>query len=166
MNSLLSGAGNGVVIGLVVFWWRRTGGAAYGLRDLLPGPKGLKIFGAVLAVWYLFWGFAIKPKSIPPILHGQLTVWLIYAALLAIFYWCMLRSRQGPPAVEEKAVEFTWRGFLFCFGVATIVTTAARQWLHPFVMVQMVIFLSFYVVTGLVLLGGAVRYAAGRLPAN
>ncbi len=123
LSSLLSGAGNGAVIGLVVLWWRRSGGTAYGLRELLPGPKGLKIFGAVLAVWYLFWGFAIKPKSIPPILHGQLTVWIIYAALLAIFYWCLLRSRQAKPADAEKAVTFTWRGFFFCFGVATIVTT-------------------------------------------
>jgi hypothetical protein len=164
MSSLLSGAGNGVVIGLVVLWWRRSGGAAYGLRELLPGPRGLKIFGWVLLAWYLFWGWAIKRESIPSILHGQLTVWIIYAALLAIFYRCLLRSRRDLPPADESAVAFTWRGFFFCFGVATVVTTAARQWLHPFLMVQMVVFLLFYVITGLVLLVGAMRYAASPLP--
>jgi hypothetical protein len=49
MSSVLSGAGNGVVIGGAVLWWRRSGGAEYFLRELLPGSKGLKIFGGVPA---------------------------------------------------------------------------------------------------------------------
>jgi hypothetical protein len=163
-SSLLSGAGNGVVVGLAVLWWRRAGGAAYSLRELLPGPKGLKIFGCALLVWYLFWGWAIRRESIPPILHGQLTIWILYAALLSIFYRCLLRSRQAQPAVEEKTVAFTWRGFLFCFGWATVVTAAARLWLHPYVNLQMALFFAFYVITGLVLLAGTIRYASGRLP--
>ena len=92
-KSLLSGAGNGVVIGLAVLWWRRAGGAGYSLRELLPGARGLKVLGCVLLVWYLFWGFAIKPKSIPAIFPGQLTIWVLYAALLTIFYRCLLQSR-------------------------------------------------------------------------
>jgi hypothetical protein len=160
LSSLISGLGNGVVIGLVVLWWRRSGGAEYSLRELLPGPRGLKIFGGVLLAWYLFWGWAIKRQSIPAILHGQLTVWLLYAALLWIFYRCLLRSRQGPPAAEETAVVFTWRGFWFCVGLATAVTTAARLWLHEIANIQMAVFFSFYTLTGLSLLVGAMLYAA------
>jgi hypothetical protein len=160
LSSLLSGAGNGAVIGLVVFWWRRSGGAAYSLRELLPGNKELMMFGAVLLDWYLFWGGLIKREAIPAILPGQLTVWLIYAALLWIFYRCLLRSRKGPAAAEEKAVSFTWRGFFFCVAVATAVTTLARLWLHQMVLVQMAVFFTFYTLTGLTLLAGATLYAS------
>jgi len=159
LSSLFSGAGNGVVLGLAVLWWRRKGGAACSMRELLPGPKGLMAFGGLLLVWYLFWGFAIKPKSIPAIWPGQLTVWMIYASLLALFCRCLLASRHGFPPAEENVVGFTWRGFWCCFGTATVVTTAARLWLHKFVPVQMVVFFTFYIVAGLVLLLGTVLYA-------
>jgi hypothetical protein len=162
LSSLKSGIGNGVVLGLAVLWWRRSGGTAYSLRELLPGPKGLKIFGGLLLAWYAFWGFAIKRESIPTILHGQLTVWILYAALLWIFYRCLLRSLRETPTLGENAVLFNWRGFLWCFGIATAVTAAARLWLHRLVLVQMAVFFSFYTLTGLVLLAGAVIYATSK----
>jgi hypothetical protein len=160
LSSLISGIGNGVVIGLVVFWWRRSGGTAYSLRQLLPGPEGLRIFAELLFAWYLFWGWAIKRESIPAVLPGQLTVWLLYAALFWIFYRCLARARQGPAAVEEKAVAFSWRGFFFCVGLATAVTAVARIWKDELIAAQMVVFLSFYTLAGLTLLAGATRYAA------
>jgi hypothetical protein len=162
-SSLLSGAGNAVVIGLVTLWWRRSGGAAFSLRELLPVRKGLILFGWVLLAFYLFWGWAIKPKSIPPVFHGQLTVWIIYAALLWIFYRSLLRSRREPLAgAGESAVEFSWRGFVFCCALATAVTAVARLFLHQFLGAQIAVFFSFYVITGLALLVGSVLYAAGR----
>jgi hypothetical protein len=160
LNSLLSGVGNCLVLGLAVFWWRRSGGTDWSLRELLPGTRGLKAFGWVLLVWYLFWGIVIKPKDIPAVLHGQLTVWILYAVLGWIFYRSLLRSRQTPVvAVGEWTPAFTWRGFFFCFGLATAVTTAARIWLHDFAAVQIMFFFSFYVITGLALLIGAMLYA-------
>jgi hypothetical protein len=162
LSSLISGAGNGVVLGLAVLWWRRSGGAAYSMRELLPGPKGLKNFGGLLLAWYAFWGFSIKRESIPAILHGQLTVWVLYTALLWIFYRCLLRSRLATPAAGESVVRFNWRGFFLCVAIATVVTTAARFWLHSLVFVQMAVFFSFYTLTGLALLGGAVIYATSR----
>jgi hypothetical protein len=149
---------------LVVLWWRRSGGTAYSLRQLLPGRKGLKVFGGLLLAWYLFWGFVIKPKSIPTIFPGQLTVWILYAALLTMFYRCILRSRQVPSPDEPGVVGFTWRGFVFCFGFATAVTTAARLWLHRFAIIQIALFFTFYIVAGLALLAGAVRYATKGPP--
>ncbi len=164
-SSLWSGVGNSLVMGLVVLWWRRSGGARYSLRELLPGPTGLKTLGGLLLAWYVFWGIAIKPKSIPPILQGQLTVWILYAALLLIFYRCLVRSRQAPPVAEEGApVVFGWRGFFLCCGLATAVTAAARLLLHQFALVQIAVFFAFYIAAGLALLGGSVRYATGRLP--
>ena len=162
LSSLISGAGNGVVVGLAVFWWRRSGGAAYSLRELLPGPRGLKILGGVLLAWYAFWGFAIKRESIPAILHGQLTVWILYAALLWIFYRCLVRSRLDESIAGESTVFFTWRGFWWCVVIGTAVTTAARFCLHGLVLAQMAVFFPFYTLTGLALLAGAVVYAAGR----
>jgi hypothetical protein len=160
LSSSLSGAGNGLVLGLAVLWWRRTDGNAWSLRDLLPGPAGLKIFGGILLAWYVFWGFAIKPKSIPSLIHGQLTVWLIYAALILILYGCLLKSRQmvGPTHVPGT-LAFTWRGFILCFLWGTVVTVAARFFLHAFALAQIAVFFSFYVLTGLVLLVGAIVYA-------
>ena len=76
-KSLLSGAGNSLVVGLALFWWRRSGGATYALRELLPGARGMRIFGVLLFVWYVFWELAIKPRSVPGVLHGQLTGWVL-----------------------------------------------------------------------------------------
>jgi hypothetical protein len=167
LNSLLSGVGNGVVIGLVVLWWRRSGGTAYSLRKLLPGRKGVKVLGWLLLVWYLFWGFGINPKNIPSILHGQLTVWILYAAFLVIFYRCVLRSRLTPIVTfGEWAPTFTWRGFILCFGLTIVVTTAARLFLHQFAVVQIIVFFSFYVIAGLALLLGAMLYALKKNPAK
>ena len=160
MSSFLSGAGNSLVIGLAILWWRRTGGTAYSLRQLLPGPFGLKIFGLILLAWYVFWGFAIKPKSIPKIFPGQLTVWLIYAVLLWIFYRCLRLSRQTAPAdPNEHGPIFTWKGFFLAGLVATFVTVAARFFLHALAGVQILCFFSFYVLAGAALFGLTIRYA-------
>jgi hypothetical protein len=162
-SSLMSGAGNGVVIGLVTLWWRRSGGAAFSLRELLPARKGLIIFGWVLLAFYLFWGWAIKRESVPPVFHGQQTVWIIYAVLLWILYRSLLRSRREQLAgAGEFAVEFSWRGFVSCCALATAVTTAARLCLHQFWGAQIAVFFPFYVISGLALLVGAVLYATGR----
>lgn len=162
LSSLLSGVGNGVVLGLAVFRWRSRGGTAYSLRELLPGPTGLKVFGVALLGWYVFWGFAIKPKSIPPILGGQLTVWIIYAGLLFLFFRCLGRSRRASFAPADGVrLAFTWKGFFIGFGVATAVTTAARLWLRDFAGLQFACFLAFYAITGMILLAGAVHYAFG-----
>ena len=76
-KSLLSGVGNSLVVWLALFWWRRSGGATYALRELLPGARGMRIFGVLLFVWYVFWELAIKPRSVPGVLHGQLTGWVL-----------------------------------------------------------------------------------------
>jgi hypothetical protein len=159
--SLISGAGNGIVMGLAVRWWRRSGGTNYSLRELLPDRKGFARFGYILLGWYLFWGIAIKPKSIPSILHGQLTVWIMYAALGWIFWRCLKHSRQDPPP-QENAAAFSWRGFVWCVVVATGVTCVAKLVSTPLqklMAVQMLAFFAFYIIVGFVLLGGAVRYA-------
>lgn len=162
VSSLLSGVGNGVVLGLAVFWWRKKGGAEYTLGELLPGPRGLRNFGLVLLAWYLFWGFVIKPKAVPAVVPGQLTVWLIYAVLLLIFYRVLARCRHMPiePGVQQN-LPFTWKGFVLCFILGTTVTALARLLLLSFAAVQIAVFFSFYVVAGLGLLACTIFYAVG-----
>jgi hypothetical protein len=162
-KSLLSGAGNSLIIGLAMFWWRRSGGAAYSLRELLPGARGLKIFGLVLFIWYVFWGIAIKPKSIPGVLHGQLTVWVLYAVVILVFISSLGRSRRAETApvspFNGPPFAFSWRGFVLSCAVATTVTTTCRLLLFPFAWLQMVSLFTFYVVAGLLLFAGSIRYS-------
>lgn len=160
LKSFLSGAGNSLVLGLALLWWRRTGGASYSLRELLPGPKGLRIFGILLLCFYVFWGFAIKPKSIPAVWPGQLTIWLIYVGLGWVFFRCLRRSAPAPLSSSEAPLApvplytFSWRGFVLACVLASGVTTFARLLLFPFVPVQIICMFTFFVVAGLALLAG------------
>jgi hypothetical protein len=169
LRSFLSGAGNSLALGLALLWWRRTGGAAYSLRELLPGPKGLRLFGLALLIWYLFWGFAIKPKCIPPLWPGQVTIWLIYAGLIVVFLLCLRRSRNAPDPAPEMTpppappFRFSWRGFVLACTLATGVTTLARLLLFPAVPLQMIFMLTFYVASGILLLAGLLLHARGRV---
>ena len=166
-KSLLSGAGNSLVVGLALLWWRRSGGAVYSLRELLPGARGIKIFGLILFSWYVFWGIVIKPKSIPGVLHGQLTVWVLYAILLLIFIGSLRRSRQEETApfgpFDGQPLAFSWRGFVLACAVATFVTTLCRLLLFRFALIQVVFLFAFYVAAGLLLFAGSIRYSLGPL---
>ena len=169
LRSFLSGAGNSLVLGLALLWWRKTGGATYSLRELLPGPKGLRLFGILLLCWYVFWGFAIKPKSIPGVLPGQLTVWLIYAGLCFVFFRCLLRSRQAPNLSREVQVNpvppfrFSWRGFALACALASVVTTISRLVLFPFAPMQVICMFTLFVVAGITLLAGLLTHINRRL---
>lgn len=171
MKSILSGAGNSVVVGLALLWWRRSGGAAYSLRELVPGPTGLRIFGVLLLCWYLFWGFLLKPTAIPGVLHGQLTVWVIYAFVLFVFFRCLHQSRCEPMESSDAGLglgppfAFSWRGFVLACAVATVVTTISRWLLFPLALLQVLLMFTFYVVTGLALFAGTLRYIS-RPPPN
>jgi hypothetical protein len=157
--SLLSGAGNSLVLALALFWWRRSGGAAYSMRELLPGTRGLKVLAAVLLVWYVFWGFAIKPKSIPGLLDGQLTILILYVVIFLVFLGCLRKSRLAaatPPGTLAPLIIFRWRGFISACVVATAVTTISRLLLIRFAWLQVVVLFTFYVVAGLLLFAGAV----------
>ena len=177
-QSVLSGAGNSLVLGLALLWWRKSGGAIYPLRELLPGLKGMRIFGIVLLCWYAFWGFVIKPKSIPGVLHGQLTIWLIYAGLLLLFVRCLRQSRNTPNLFPNAEVapgppfRFSWRGFALACVMATVVTTISRMFLFPFALGQVLLMLTFFVVVGIMLLAGLLihishtKTARERFPAG
>lgn len=163
--SFVSGAGNSLLLGLALLWWRKSGGAAYSLRDLLPGPKGLRNFGIALLVWYVFWGIAIKHESIPSILPGQLTIWLIYAGLVYVFFRCLRIGRViGDPIRQNQrapkpVVRFSWGGFVQACALATFVTTVSRLVLFPFAGLQVLVMFTLYVLAGLALLTGLLTYA-------
>ena len=144
-------------------FWRRSGGATYSLRELLPGAKGMKIFGLVLFIWYLFWGVAIKPRSIPGVLPGQLTVWVLCVVLILVFIASLSRSRREPAApgapFSGPPLAFSWRGFVLACAVAATVTTICRLLLFPFAWLQVISLFTFYVVAGLLLFAGSIRYS-------
>ncbi len=164
-KSLLSGTGNSLIVGLAVFWWRRSGGGDYSFRELLPRTRGLAGFGGLLLVWYVFWGFAIKPGSIPAVYHGQLTVWGLYALLLLVFFAALRRSRSepsAPPGEPGRALFcFTWPGFLQACAVATLVTSLSRLALFRWAPLQIIGLFSFYVLAGLALFIGSLLYVLG-----
>jgi hypothetical protein len=149
---------------------------AYSLRELLPGSTGLRIYGLLLLGWYLFWGFLLKPTAIPGVFHGQLTVWLIYAFVLFIFVRCLQQSRGEPLEPSDTGLgsggpfAFSWRGFVLSCAVATAVTTVSRLLLFPFVPLQVLLMLTLYVVAGLALFAGTLRYISrprfDRSPGN
>ncbi len=164
--SFLSGTGNCIVLGLALLWWRGSGGAAYSLRELLPGPKGLRAFGLVLVVWYAFWGVSIKPHSIPGILQGQLTIWSLYALLLLVFVFALRRSKREMKPAGDPSIgcpfHFSWRGFILAGALAVTVTTLSRLVLFPFAPLQILVMFSFYAMAGLLLFAGTLLYVAGK----
>lgn len=168
LRSFLSGAGNSLALGLALLWWRKTGGATCSLRELLPGPKGMRILGILLLCWYGFWGLAIKPKSIPGVWPGQLTVWLIYAGLGLVFFRCLRQSRNVPGLSPEAQVapvppfKFSWRGFVLACAMAGAVTTISRMVLFPFAPIQAIFMFTLFVVGGIALLAGLLTHASQR----
>jgi hypothetical protein len=164
MKSFLSAAGNSVVMGFALLWWRKSGGAAYSLRELLPGPTGMRVYGFLLLGWYLIWGCLIKPAAIPGVFHGQLTVWCLYAVALFMFLQCLRRSRDVQLDSSEVGVSrvppfaFSWRGFVLACAMATVVTTVARLLLFQFAPIQMLLLFAFSIVTGLALFAGTLAY--------
>lgn len=161
LHSLASGGGNSLVIALGVWLWRRTGGDRFTLRELLPTLKGTLWFEVALLAFYVFWGSAIKAQSLPGVWEGQLTVWVLYAILFVIFWLALRRSRAEPPLPESPpGLAFSWQWFVFACATATLVTTAARWLLHPYAMVQIAIFFTFYALVGVFLLAGTLRYVA------
>jgi len=117
----------------------------------------------LLLIWYVFWGFAIKPKSIPGILHGQLAIWTLYAVLILVFIGSLRRSRHKPTMTialfTGPPFGFSWRGFVLACVVATAVTTVSRLVFFRFAGLQVVVLFSFYVVAGLGLFAGSLIYA-------
>ena len=164
LHSFLSSAGNSLMLGLALLWWRKRGGGNYSLRELLPGPRGLRIFGGLLVCFYLFWGWAIKPKAIPSVWPGQLTVWLIYAGLFYVFLRCLRQSRQGTGSALSTSApappfQFSWRGFVLACALASVVTTIARMVLFPFAFVQILCLFTMFLVAGLFLLTGLLMHS-------
>jgi hypothetical protein len=123
----------------------------------------MKIFGLVLFIWYVFWGLAIKPKSIPGLLQGQLTIWLLYAVLILVFIGSLSNSPRAEAApvgpFKGPPFAFSWRGFILACAVATSVTTVCRLLLFPFAGLQVAALFTFYVLAGLLLFAGSIRYS-------
>ncbi len=161
--SFASGSSTSLCLGLVLFWWRKTGGAAWSMRELLPQGRSFRLMTGLLALYYLFWSWAIKREALPPIWPGQIFIWLLYAGLIMLLARCVGRMEPagvgGREASPRRTFHFTWRGFIELTLLATVVTTLAEFFLKQFGGLQFLLFGLFYVVAGILLLGGAIRYA-------
>ncbi len=95
-RSLLSGASTVTFLALLTALWRRvTHQHNYTLPDLLPGKNAFRVMVAWLGAIYLLNTFAVAPERIPPVWPGQVIVWGLYAAFIALFLRALRRSRQG-----------------------------------------------------------------------
>jgi hypothetical protein len=166
LTSFLSASTTCAGVGLALYLWRRSGGQQWELRELLPQGRGLIKIAALLAIFYIFWGCAIKLPDLPPVWPGQVFIWAIYIGLIWTLRRALQRMNTSPATLPEtgsaRTFSFSWKAFLALSVVVTLVTTAARALLMPLVAFQVLGFFTFYIVTGLLLLAALIAHGFAR----
>jgi hypothetical protein len=166
--SFASAFTNCACLGLLVWWWRRSGGAAWSMRELLPRGRGCVAIAVLLGFLYALFGSGIHPENIPPVWPGQVFIWAIYAGLILLLALSVRQmdpaSAPPPDTKPRRTFRFSWPAYLQISLLAVIVATLAKVFLAPFVAVQMLLFFSFYIVAGTLLLVGAIIHAFGQRP--
>jgi len=99
----------------------------------------------LLAIGYLVLGVGMRRESVPPVLKGQLTVWVMYAIVIGLYVLALRRTRTLPFAIADPytrparrpivtlAVAFTCAAlagslagaFTLLFGVALLIVGTA-----------------------------------------
>ncbi len=83
----------------LLFWRLITNKNLYQWSELLPRKIEMIILGFLLAGYYLYYGFTLRPDQLPGY-GAQFTVWLIYAALIALI---ILSRRRDQAAIKPEA---------------------------------------------------------------
>jgi hypothetical protein len=93
LHALASGVISSVFLWTLVRLWTRRGGSSYSFRELLPGPRGLKVLSALLVLDYVALGAILRPEMLPEI-SAQATIWVLYAFFGTLLYLAVKRSRE------------------------------------------------------------------------
>jgi uncharacterized membrane protein YbaN (DUF454 family) len=125
-HSLLSGISTTAFLILLIYIWRRrTEGAGYAFRDLLPTSREFKVLLTLLIIFYIVTGANLRPEALPGP-GPQLVIWLVYGALFILLRQSLRRSRkvtlEKSPRPEASLKKYIYLAFAFTF--ASVVSTA------------------------------------------
>jgi hypothetical protein len=74
-------------------------GPAASLRAVLPSNREAAGLAALTLFGYLVLGVGMRRHSVPSILGGQLTIWVIYAVVVGLYVLAVRRARTLPFAL-------------------------------------------------------------------
>ena len=156
--SLASGLGATLVVGVLVFIWRKkTQGLQYTMEELLPSKKVFKVFIVLTLIMYLLFGFFFDPEYLPG-LQGHITILILYAILFFILIKSLKKSKRvGLGKYIGTNVKFSWK---LLVGLGLIFSVSAALFnilLAPFGGIKFIIIILLYMVVGFTLLIKVVR---------
>lgn len=152
--SILSTLSSGVVLLLLVFLWKKTGGDSYSMRELLPSRKARKIIAIFLILMYVGYSRLLHWDKLPGFVP-QLIVWTIYAALIWLLINNIRKSRREK--ITVITVSFSWRTPVL-FVLLFVLSAVTGELLH----IEIVLILSSFLLIifpGLFLLYCSVKKA-------
>ena len=120
LHSLTSGVISSVFLWALVRLWMRMGGPGYSFRDLLPGPRGLRLLTALLVLDYIALGAILRPEMLPEV-SAQATIWVLYAFFGTLLYLAVRRSKETDTAGAPYGLCLSNRRWL----ILSILFTAA-----------------------------------------
>jgi hypothetical protein len=130
LSSIISA---GVIFGLVHLWKKRTAGATYSLRQLLPdGMQTARLFSVLLFI-YIVLGGSLLWKRIPG-LAAQAPIWVMYAAFIGLLLLALERSRNRADAGPVIRPRPAGNILLWFFGIFTAMSILLNMF-HIFVLV-------------------------------
>ena len=95
-------------------------GPAPSLRSVLPSNRQAAWLAGLLAIGYLVLGFGTRRGSVPNVLDGQLTVWVMYAIVVCLYLLALRRTRTLPFAIADPCGRPTRRPLLTLASAFTI----------------------------------------------
>ncbi len=76
-------------------------GPASSLRAVLPSNRQAAWLAGLLAIGYAVLGFGMRRESLPTVLGGQLTVWVMYAIVVGLLWLAHRQARRLPFALAD-----------------------------------------------------------------
>jgi len=129
-QALLSPLANGALLLALIALWRRAGGAAYRLEELLPGRRALGAMAVALGLMYVVLGTFLLPERLPG-LPGHVLILCLYA----LFVFLLAESPHADPSAEGPATvagpQPLWRHLIAFVVVAGLAAFAAKAVLGP-----------------------------------